>query len=887
MKTKKNPLFHRIPTAAFAVAVFAMSSSANAQSWDGGDASSNGWGAANNWNPNGVPVSGNTSALVFDNLTRPLNAISSSRTAKSISYGPAIDSAFTTNFQNFNAGSIAANLTFEADTGNASVAVDADATGNITLGWDGLGTNPGSFILTSNLDVTHNGSGTLLFSRHLTGVGGLTKLGSGTMNISAFPNNSFTGPVNINAGRLIVGNTNTASASADFSGASAVNLGGGTLEVRTTVGVSKIITNNTTVSSASTLVYNNTTAATRTLTLNTGSMALNADLTVQNISTDTTLASPVVIGRPLTGTGDLIVDGYNTFTSSSTSFSLGRVALGGNNSGWSGDLIIREGAADVFGDTAAGAFNAGTGVVFIGETSNTAGASLSLSASTPTAGGKTFTNDIVVRAGGFRTLRGSSDHTYNINGNITLEGDLNLHNGLFFTDKNMIVNGVLSGAGDLNVTTGTLGGFTRLTGNNSGWSGDLVISNGTVNFLGTANTSGTGDIIIGATGGTSAAALSFSHSTSVTYSNDIIVNTGGTRTITGNSGLAINVTFSGGVTLNGDLTLDHSWSGADRRITLGGIISGNGGLTIARSAGSLATTSLLTGVSTYTGPTIVKPTASLAISSTGSLASNITVESTGRLGGGGGTTGNLTLNEGAKFFFFYSPTYVPFDVSGTVTTVNPSTFSIASLVGGSQGEVVPWASIPDGTYTLIGTTSSTFNGIANFGLANAEANIGGSGKTVYFQNGGGTSGGGLQLVITTAAADPYTTWSGGAAFYADANNDGVSNGLAFLLGAADVNANANGLLPAPSQSGGALVLTFAMRNAAARGTASLQVQHSSDLGISDPWSALVTVPDIDGTDGGIVFDITAGSPLNSVTATIPASGNAAGGKLFSRVKSNP
>ncbi|MGL4399426.1 MAG: beta strand repeat-containing protein, partial [Luteolibacter sp.] len=853
MKTKKN-LFRPFSVTAYAAVAFAMSSLLHGQSWDGGDVASNGWGAANNWNPDGVPASANTTALTFNNMTRPVNATSTGITVKSIAYGSAINAAFTTNFQNFNGGSIAANLTLAADSGNAAITVDPGAIGDISLGWNGLGTNPGSFILNNNLDVTHDGSGILLFSRQVTGVGGITKLGSGTMNISAFPNNTFSGPANINAGRLIVGNTNTASASADFFSASAVNLGGGTLEVRTTVAVSKIIANSTTVSSASTLAYNNTTAATRTLTLNTGSLVLNADLTVQNISSDTALASPVVIGRALTGAGDLLVDGYNTFTSSTTSFGNGRVALGGNNSGWSGDLVIREGAAEIFGDTAVGAFSAGTGDVFIGQTGSTAGAALLFSASTPTAGAKTFANDIVVRADGFRTLRGGSDHSYNINGSITLEGDLNVHNGLFFNDKNMTLNGVISGAGDLTVTTGTLGGFTRLTANNSGWSGDLVISNGTVNLFGTSNTSGTGDIVMGATGSTSPAALSFSHAGSITYTNDIIVNTGGsggTRTITGNSGLGINVTFNGGVTLNGDLTLNHSWSTADRRLALGGAISGNGGLTITRTAGSLATTSLLTGVSTYTGPTIVKPTASLAISSTASLTSNITVESTARLGGGGGTTGNLTLDEGANFFFFYSPTYVPFDVSGTVTVNNPSTFGIDNLVGGSQGEVVPWASIPDGTYTLIGTTATTFNTIGNFGPGGAVTNVAGSGKTVYFQNGGGTGSGGLQIVIATDAADPFAAWSFGAAFNDDTNNDGIGNGLAFLLGAADVNVNANSFLPAPTQTGGALTLTFKMRDLAARGTASLQVQHSSDLGISDSWSTLITVPDATSTIGGI------------------------------------
>jgi hypothetical protein len=64
-------------------------------------------------------------------------------------------------------------------------------------------------------------------------------------------------------------------------------------------------------------------------------------------------------------------------------------------------------------------------------------------------------------------------------------------------------------------------------------------------------------------------------------------------------------------------------------------------------------------------------------------------------------------------------------------------FSVDSLVQ-SDGSVIDWGSIADGTYTLINTTS-TFNNISNFGAANA-ADIGG-GRTAYFQNGS------LQLVV--------------------------------------------------------------------------------------------------------------------------------------------
>jgi hypothetical protein len=139
-----------------------------------------------------------------------------------------------------------------------------------------------------------------------------------------------------------------------------------------------------------------------------------------------------------------------------------------------------------------------------------------------------------------------------------------------------------------------------------------------------------------------------------------------------------------------------------------------------------------------------------------------------------------------------------------------------------------------------------------------------------------------ELRLVQSATDPYAEWSGGAAFDADANGDGVSNGMAFLLGAADTSVNACSLLPGVSRSGGNLVLTFSMRNAANRGTATLSVQHSGDLGVSDAWTT-VLVPDASGgpTDG-VTFNVVGGDPLNSVTVTI-SSTEAANGKLFGRL----
>lgn len=893
MKTKKNPFFPIYATA-FAVVAFAMSTAAHAQSWDGGSATANSWGTPANWIGDVAPTFGTTADLTFNNLTRPDNDIGANRTVRSISFGADMDGAFTINNRNFTPGGAAQQLTFQAASGNATLSIDAGATGNISIGWNGaVGSTVGGGIgLGSNLDIIHNGSGNLTFSRGLTGANGFTKSGTGTMVVSNFPTNNFTGAANFNGGRAIFGNSvSPASATGDLGTASAINFGGGTLEIQTN-GVTKTISPNISVSAASTLAYNNNGTTNRQLLLNTGSMALNGVLTVQNISTTTTLANVINISRNLTGAQNLIVETYNNINSgtAAANFGLGRVAFGGANGSWSGNLIIRQGTAEVFGDSTLGQVNVGTGDIILGETANASGAGFLTASSN--SGAKTIANDITVRSGGFRTIRGGSDHTYTFSGNIALEGDLNVHNGLFFNDKYMIFTGLISGAGDLTVTKGTAGGFTRLTGDNSGWSGDLKISQGALNLLGTANTPGTGDIFLGATDDATAASLTFSHAGSLTYTNDIVVNTGGTRTLQGNNAIGINVTFSGGVTLDGDLTVDHTWSSSDCRFNLNGPISGGGGLRVIRSGGNLETTLRMAGTNTYSGGTTVANSASLALASTASLASNVLVQAGGRIGGPGTISANLTLEDTANFFFYAvgsTPgSYVPMTVNGTVTLNN--NFSVANIVGGSRGEPVDWNNTPDGTYTLIGSTPSSLSNIQNFGAANyATIPVSATSavpRYAYFQ---GTTG--LQIVVSSTppiAADPFTTWSGGAAFNDDTNNDGIENGLAFLLGAADVNENANSLLPVSTQSGGALTLTFKMRDLAARGAALLQVQHSSDLGISDPWSTLVTVPNATGNVGGIDFTVSPGvAPFNNVTATIPAAGNAANGRLFARVKSNP
>jgi hypothetical protein len=84
-----------------------------------------------------------------------------------------------------------------------------------------------------------------------------------------------------------------------------------------------------------------------------------------------------------------------------------------------------------------------------------------------------------------------------------------------------------------------------------------------------------------------------------------------------------------------------------------------------------------------------------------------------------------------------------------------------------------------------------------------------------FRGGGWTSpqGGTWSGTITPthevgSGGSAYSTWSGGEPFAGDKNGNGVSNGMAFLPGAANPSENATGRLPAVSQSGGSLVMEF-------------------------------------------------------------------------------
>jgi hypothetical protein len=153
-------------------------------------------------------------------------------------------------------------------------------------------------------------------------------------------------------------------------------------------------------------------------------------------------------------------------------------------------------------------------------------------------------------------------------------------------------------------------------------------------------------------------------------------------------------------------------------------------------------------------------------------------------------------------------------------------------------------------------------------------------------------------IVGTPGGSPFDTWkvrdgASGVTFAGDTNGDGVIDGLAFLLGANNPNVDAKGLLPASSETGGDLVMTFSCLADSARGTFVLNLEWDGNL--VAPWSSVGvpgTVGNTSPTDGTGTVNFVAtnggtngeGDALIDIVATINDDTQAAGGTLFGRLK---
>jgi len=188
------------------------------------------------------------------------------------------------------------------------------------------------------------------------------------------------------------------------------------------------------------------------------------------------------------------------------------------------------------------------------------------------------------------------------------------------------------------------------------------------------------------------------------------------------------------------------------------------------------------------------------------------------------------------------------------------------------------AAIPEGLeITLISNASAStihgqFSGVA-------EGAVIASGGYFFLASYVGGTGNDFTLTVINEPTAAYAAWSGGVDFNADANGDGVANGLAWVLGAADPSTNAIGLLPTFDHSSDPDFFIFTYRrkdDAHADASTTIAAEYSSNL---TDWTEAVA-----GQDVIISVDENgAGAGIDMVEVKIRRM-LAVGGRLFTRLR---
>jgi outer membrane autotransporter protein len=687
--------------------------------------------------------------------------------------------------------------------GSSTLGINSITTTGGDLAYVGGVTNASSIILSASASFIVDDTDTATQAGVVSGAGALTKTGTGSLTLTGA--NTYTGGTTISAGTLQLGNGGTSGSlignvtnngTLAFNRSDTVIFGGvvsgiGNLQQNgtgtTTLTSANTYTGGTAISAGTLQLGNGGTAGSLV-----GNVTNNGELTFNR--SDAVTFDGVVSGTgnlQQNGSGTTILTGANTYTGGTT-ISAGTLQLG--NGGVAGSLV---GNVTNNGELA---FNRSDSVTFDGVVSGIGNLQQNGSGTTTLTGANTYSGGTVFNNGQIQAasdgVLGASTGALTFNGGgLQFGSSFNLNAGRAITlnagggtfDTQGFSTTVEQNIGGVGQLTKTGIGTAILTGANT-YTGGTTISSGTLQ-LGSGGTSGS---LVGNV--TNNGTLAFNRSDAATFGGvvsgigNLQQDGSGTTILTGANTYIGGTTISAGtlqlgnggtagslvgnVTNNGELTFNRSDS-----VTFDGVVSGTGNLQ-QNSSG----TTILTGVNTYTGGTIINAgTLQLGDGgAAGSLVGNVTNNGTlafnrsdtvtfdGILSGSGGVD---QLGSGSTVFNGTQTYTGPTRISAGTLVIGDADHPMAALVGGGATTVEA-----SGTFGGYGTVSGDVSNQGTVAVANALSAFAGNAEGSFTVNGTLTNSGLAQIGSTgtgnTLRVTNYVGQNGSIALNAVLGGDG-------------------------------------------------------------------------------------------------------------------
>ncbi len=623
------------------------------------------------------------------------------------------------------------------------------ATGTLTLNVDVIAGASG------NLNVA-NALGTVTFGGALNGNFDLTKIGGGTVNLTAASTRTGALLTNINAGVLSLQNNNALGANT-LSGDVTVN-NGGTLNVAGGITLENlyniVLNDGGTLSNTGTNTINSklnvsTAVGANTVTINTG--ALNDILTIGTATNDLTGGEGSDDTIVVTGAGTLQINGASNYIGNwrldSGITSVGTTNSLGNNT--SGTITLNGGTLNSRTGGTSNYYTAGQSDIIVTNDSalnadrNANGSGFAETWDTLTIGAFTLSSTSTDAVTSGTSTINFRDTT--LTGNATF----NVTDGTSAATIVVLSTAVTDGANSYSITK-TGNGRLTLGNSSSTYDGGVKIQQGTVSVVSATTTTtlfgsaGTGTITIGDTVNAGSATLLGGASTSYAINNVIVVQGITTNYIT-SVATSNTMTLNGGVTLNAPLTVNTTGTSGGIAFSTNDFNIGSNQLTVsAGGAGAVTFNSLLTGNGT------------LVVNSTGTGSTTLAGINTGYTGeihlDQGLITGTVDSAFGSGAISMADGTQINLsNNTGSSRAYNPGTLTIAPTgtgtinFTGSSGRLNRWADVNLGSGVSGATLAVTATGSAGQLLALAQTTLFGD-STIYV----GQTPGGLTNISVDA-----------------------------------------------------------------------------------------------------------------------------------------